>query len=463
MRVTPCQLPDNAKLERPCPLMRVVAIFVVLLICPLVTIIAEEKPDSLAEWVSQLVNQLQTDDKAQRREIESALIELGPQVLPYLTEPNRTQPMGQRVSLERVRRVLQQQKSAASLEESRFTLSGNVTLQELLTQLSHQTKNRLDQSTIPTKLLDKHIQIDFQETSFWEVIDWLEAEFPLHYAELSQFESQDKTDPEVTHLHQGPVRFEFLKPLSKKLIGNDQQLLWRIPVQVYFEPRLRPLYLHWKGNAFKATGFTEQIEKTIELEPYNPDASIELAAESDQGGLKTILDFVGPREEALEKIQLEGSFNLILAAGHEQVEFDLTGSPLPVTKRVGRARVELIELKRATIDLYKETQTAHKEVLRATLDVLYSPQVLNAFESHRTWMFSDPVWIRTAEGNPIPREPLFKTLNQFPGEIVVAYDFEIPPDQQPGSQLIYRIPTLVTTLNLPVQPVLLPTGSSQKK
>ncbi|QDU78311.1 hypothetical protein Pla110_00120 [Polystyrenella longa] len=438
--------------------MRVVLIILILFCCCSLAISADDQTEQLSARVEQLVEQLRTDDRAERREVESALIELGPRALPFVPKPDRGQSMSQRVGLERVRQVLQRQKSAASLEESRFTLSGEMTVKKLLTEISRQTENQLDLSTIPAEVLGRTVDVDFKKTSFWDGIDWLEEELSLHYFALSQFELRTDVHEGITHTHQGPVRFEFLKPTSKKLIGNTDQILWRVPVRVYFEPRLRPLYLHWKGDAFQAVGLQgaeNDSQEPVGLDPFNPDSSIELAAESDQGGLQTILDFVGPQDQKLEALKIQGSFELILAAGHEEVEFPLTESTQPAMKRVGPARIELIELKRTSVEVYDEDETQQKEVLRVVLDVLYSPQVLNAFESHRTWMFSDPIWIRTANGEEIRRDPLFKTLNQFPGEIEVAYDFDIPKEKQDGSTLLYQIPTLVTTLDLAVEPVLL--------
>ncbi|MAT14390.1 MAG: hypothetical protein CMJ46_03880 [Planctomyces sp.] len=437
----------------------VVVVFLVVLNSLFVTSQGQETDVKLTEQVAELVTRLENEDKTARREVESALIELGPRILPMLPEPARTQPMWLRVGLERVRQVLQRQKSAASLEASRFSFSGKVTVNELLTQLSQQTENELDASTVPDDVLQREVTIEFKQTSFWEVIDWIEANQPLHYAKLSKFTTRDERHAAITHLHQGPVRFEFSRPTSKQLFGNDDEQLWRVPVRVHFEPRLRPLYLHWKGNDFEAVGYPANADENpqeIKLPPFNPASSIELAAERDQGGLVTILDFTGPREVPLKSIELQGAFDLILAAGHEQVEFDLSGMPAGVTRRVGPASVELLDLKRAQVEVFDEDETRQEDVLRVTLDVVYSPQVLSAFESFRTWMFSDPIWIETAKGGRIEREPRFETLNQFPGEIKVAYHFDVSSEALSGSRLLYRIPTLVTRIELPVRPVLLP-------
>ncbi|MEZ6046233.1 MAG: hypothetical protein R3C11_11830 [Planctomycetaceae bacterium] len=415
--------------------------------------------------VEELLEQLKAADRSQRKEVESALIGLGPRALPLLPEVDASQPTSLRASLERIRRELQRQKSAASLEESRFSYSGKVMVSQLLTEITRQTENPFAEQPVPEDVLLRELQIDFQNRSYWEVIGKIEKQLGLHYAESGQFELADSETESLIKIHQGPVRFEFLNPTTKKLIGNEQQQLWRIPLRVYFEPRLRPLYLHWKGKDFKAWGVSgEENDSTesIGLDPYNPDASIELAAESDQGGLQTILDFVGPREVEFKSIQLRGSCELILAAGHESVEFDLSSKPTEVIKRVGAARIKLIETSRVDVKQFTEDETLEENMLRITLHVAYSPQVMNAFESHRTWMFSDPIWIERAQKERLSREPLFQTLEQFPGEIVVAYDFALPAGEESGSRLVYRLPTLVTRIPLPLEPVELPVQASGK-
>ncbi len=72
-----------------------------------------------------------------------------------------------------------------------------------------------------------------------------------------------------------------------------------------------------------------------------------------------------------------------------------------------------------------------------------------AFESHRTWIYHNRVYLETKTGKRIERSKSFTTKLQADGGVAVGYTFENLTNDPAAYRFVYVAPTLI--LNVPVE------------
>ena len=121
----------------------------------------------LIQRVAQLQQQLESNSIPDRDAAEKELIELGPQVLNYLEEPESDSTTEVCERLAKVRVELEKVAVARVTGASHVTLKGEMTLGDVLKAIRKQTDNHV---VVPEQLKEKTIQADWNETEFWSVI-----------------------------------------------------------------------------------------------------------------------------------------------------------------------------------------------------------------------------------------------------------------------------------------------------
>src|SRR5687767_9958657 len=99
---------------------------------------ASSAQPELREKVEQLVRQLDDRELAKREEAEKELVKLGAQVLTLLPEPNNQMPAEMRQRLARISSALEKIESVSTIEATKVTLSGEMTLVEAMEDISKQ-------------------------------------------------------------------------------------------------------------------------------------------------------------------------------------------------------------------------------------------------------------------------------------------------------------------------------------
>ncbi len=104
-----------------------------------------------------------------RQAAEAALIELGPDILELLPAADVPTTAEVRERLARIRGQLQTQQARRSLDASRVSLDGEMSLAEALRAIQQQTGNAL----VGYEDFDQRVTVHFQQTPFWEAVDQL--------------------------------------------------------------------------------------------------------------------------------------------------------------------------------------------------------------------------------------------------------------------------------------------------
>ena len=281
-----------------------------------------------------------------------------------------------------------------------------------------------------------------QRRTFWSAMDDLSARATFRYADntttgslkLKPFSKQSASAP-IAVTYSGPFRIAVHSAGLKPLRGDENHQLLRIAFSVTAEPRLRPLFVKYSGQDITAS------TKRGVLKPFSPEAQYELPLGEAGKSLKLTANFTVPSSADLTEMTLGGRMRVQTAAGSEQFEFrNLSQSPRQSRQRGGVT----VMLKNVT---FRPTRDGTH---MTTVQIAVSYETGGpAFESHRTWIYHNRVYLETKTGTRIERSKSFTTELQADGGVVVGYTFENLKNNPDTCKFVYVAPTLI--LNVPVK------------
>src|SRR5262249_24519336 len=148
-------------------------------------------------------------------------------------------------------------------------------LPELLNDIAKQTGNRLDvDSDLRGDAVAKS-DIKLDDVIFWEAIEQINTQrkiFPVAdaHGRLMLTSSTAVQLPVAIH-HAGVLRADLAGVHRHPVAGDPTQRLIRLRGELMLEPRLRPLFVH-----FRERDFTTVDPDGNSLAPWNPEARYEL-------------------------------------------------------------------------------------------------------------------------------------------------------------------------------------------
>jgi hypothetical protein len=397
----------------------------------------------LRDNVESLVKQLDAASLAERTHAERSLLDLGPDALPFLPVPDLTPSVAVREAVKRVRRQLERQAARQSAHASTVRLAGEMTVNDVLSEIAKQTRNRVELGSGAVDLAQKSLTVQFDDRPFWECLDdvcarlKLNAVFSVQRSVLQLVPRSPRDPVEVAVQHSGPFRFSIQSADVRPVVGDAERHLLRVTGRVRLEPRLRPLFLHFAAGDVHANSSTKQP-----LTPWNPAATYELPVGDAGREVGVQFDFVLPSNERAETIDLRGRLSVQLAAGTERIVFDRTSQVPGTSRRRGGVTVRLR-------DVTFEPQP--DELLQAGIGVAVSYDAGGpAFESHRTWMFHNAVYLETEAGRRIDFTD-YDTSQQADGAVAVDYRWNKLGSPATQYRFVYEAPTLILDLPLEIK------------
>lgn len=391
-----------------------------------------EPPDEVRVEVEKLIQQLDAPALAERRRAEQELLDLGPKILRWLPPKELVKSAATWEAVQRIGFHLQRRFAQESARPSRVTLKGAYRLADLLTELSRQTGNPLQ---LPDDLPDSAASErtwNLERATFWEAIDEICRTTTL--ATSSRPESQGlgflATTPGSEQLavsHAGVLRAELQNAARQPVTGDPQRSLIRLRGELAFEPRLRPLFVHFKAGDFAAADAGGHPVKN-----WNPDARYELPMAGASRRTQLTWDFVAPSDAVPKSLSLKGKLLVQLAAATEPIRFDRIETDREVLRRRGGVSVRMHQSE------FVESGEG-RDAARVKISVSYDVGG-PAFESHRTWVYHNAAWLEDGERR-IPFTD-FDTLLQTDGSVQLEYRFQNLPPRTP-LKFVYEAPTLL--------------------
>lgn len=408
---------------------------------------------TLRATIDELLRELEAPTLAERTRAERKLLDLGPDVLPLLPAPELTPKVFVREAVRRVRVQLERRAAKESALASRITLSGETTVVELLSQFTKQTRNRVELSDKARDAGKTSLTVDFDDRPFWECLDevcerlQLRVEFDAQRTSLMLVPRTTGDPVELAVQQTGPFRLAIHSAEIRPVVGAADRRLLRVAGRIAVEPRLRPLFLHFATSEMKGS-----VVEGKSLAPWNPAARYEHPVSDAGREVPVQFDYLLPRaadqddKAAPTKINLSGRIALQLAAGTERIVFDKTSQTPGASRRRGGVTVRLREVKFEPLAAAKPA-----DQLRAEIGVAVSYDTGgSAFESHRTWMFHNAVYLETEAGRRIDFTE-YDTNQQADGAVAVGYRWDKLPAPATQYKFVYEAPTLILDLPLDVK------------
>lgn len=391
--------------------------------------------DAVAKWIQQL----ESPALADRRQAERELLDLGPKILPLLPPLDLLPGPASREAAKRLRIALQRRLAVDSARPSRVTLAGEFALPELLAEITRQTNNGLRLADdLPLETLTKR-SWNFEHVTFWDAIDEIcrqtnlsPTTAPDTDAALLSGVPPNSASPRAQRI--GVLRLALTDVSRQPIQGDSERELIRIQGDLLFEPRLRPLFVHFQAGDFSAKADGEHV-----LPAWNPKARYELPMAGASRRTHVTWDFVARTDDAVENVAFHGKLLVQLAAATEPIAFDLPAKQ-ELLRRRGGVSVRLFPMElAASQDNSRET----------TVKITVSYETGGpAFESHRTWVYHNAAWIQAGE----KRLPFadFETLMQVDGGVQLEYRFKNLPATGP-LKFVYEAPTLMLDVPFEVE------------
>lgn len=422
--------PDSTLVPRARPAALLTAVACAFL-TPAVGARAADPPADARRNVAQYVLELSSPLRAERQRAEKALLDLGPQALELLPQVSAIRDATTRVAVRQVRIKLERQLAEQSVLPSRITLRGTVSVADAATLISDQSGNALDAGRLTADVRTRRLTLDLDQATFWDSLDKLSASAPLGWsydADRGAIQLEDdRGAAPVAAANVGAFR------ITVDRLSRERGTV-KASLQLQGEPRLRPLFVRVADADFSAEG------RGAVLPLFSPRAVTELPMTS-RGPAKFAVLFrsSGPATAA---ITMRGRATVHVAAAPTEMRFaDLTSNRVAYLRHGGVS----VTLKRTQV----VAATDGAQQLTARLAIAYDsggPE----FESHRTWIYHNEVWLESQEGARLPADGGFDATRQADGGVEVEYRFSnVPARSLRGWQLVYVAPALL--IDVPVE------------
>ena len=402
-----------------------------------------EEGEASRETIRKLISELDGNTLAERTRAERQILDLGPAILAKLPALETVESVSARESLRRIRIQLERRAARESSGPSIVTLEGRYRLGEILTQIRQQTGNRIGSSI---ELSEIQMDVNWKKSTFWNCLDDLcqlhdlEWDFSKDSAAIQLSKANSSRQKPLAIQVAGPFRLAIESIETRDIAGGSPQKLLRVNCRIYAEPRLRPLFFSMAAADLKAT-----LDNEESLAAWNPEARYEHPVRDDGHQIQTYWDFLVSDALLADKtrqnlISIRGKIHCQIAAATERVVFDQTSLARGTIRRRGGVSVRLREV---------TTSDAEPGRINAEVGVTVNYDVGGpAFESHRTWVLHNAVYLETKSGARTEFND-FETTQQADGTIAVDYRWQniVGPFKQ--YLFVYEAPTLI--INVPIE------------
>ncbi len=384
------------------------------------------------ERISGLVSGLDAETRAERSAAESELMGLGPAVLDHLPPPDLLESAAAQDALRRIRSQLELQAAEDSVRPSRVVLAGRSSVAAAAAELERQTGNAV-RLELPEEAGLQQIDLHLDHVPFWRAVNELTREAGIGWDVDASTGAVLLVDT-PTIPQRVAFSVESAYAVAVESISRRGEAL-RVEFQILAEPRLRPLFVSIADADFTAVAGEERLSL------FSPKARTELPMTS-RGPARFAVLFQLPHSDGVaQSLRIEGEVTVHTAAAPTEVQFRDLSSRSPVARRRGGVTV--------TLERARWLSNPDDHGARIRMAVAYDAGG-PAFESHRTWIYHNEVYLEAPDGKRFPVNDGFDTTAQANGGVVLEYRFKDLPDLRPAEwQLVYVAPTLL--VDVPVE------------
>lgn len=376
------------------------------------------------EEVEDLVDRLDARKAADRASAERTLIEMGAEALKYLPDSRSDFSIEASERLSRVRAALQAKKTATQAKPVRIVLGDAGTLGEALEIISRESEvefeHNADEST--------PFQASSAPLSFWNaldsVLDQCDLDINAYAGEPGTIALMPRREERPSRVnsaaYSGVYRLETLSVTARRVLNRPEQSGLNLSIEMSWQPGQTPI-----GITIPVVELSGEFEDGQELKPQTTEKTIDIAANAAMSSSEFFLPFELPVETPSAIRTLRGSIESLLPGDRHVYQLDLT--------KVGdEKKVESVAVK-------LERVVPNGELYEIRFGVTIE-DAGRSLESHRQWIFQNPVYVLDGDGNRIENLG-YELFRQTESGVGLGYLFEL--DQLDGARLVYESPTSV--------------------
>ncbi|MEM6471944.1 MAG: hypothetical protein AAF802_20460, partial [Planctomycetota bacterium] len=346
---------------------------------------SEEKPEFTRDDVLDLVDRLDARKAAERAAAERDLIELGPEAVPFLPQSRSDFSIEASERLARVRAALQMQKTKVQAKPVRINLAEATTLGTALEIISRESGVEFEHT------FDESMPVQTNSTplSFWNAVDLVLDQCDLDvnaYAgekgSLALMSRQEGRPSRVNSAaYSGVYRLEPLSATARRVLNAPDQSGLNLAIELRWQPGRTPI-----GVTIPISKLSGEFDSGKSLTAQTTEQTIDIAANAELASSEFYLPFELPAESPDTIRALRGTIESLLPGNRHQYKLDLT--------KVGEEeKVESVAVKLERV-----------EPNGALYEIRFGVSIDDAgrsLESHRQWIFQNPVYIVDHQGERI--------------------------------------------------------------
>lgn len=372
------------------------------------------------EWVDQLDARKASDRSA----AEKALIEAGADALPYLPESRAGFSIEATERLSRVKTALMSLKAKTQSEAIRIRLGDAKTIGDALEVISRESEIEFEHTvdeSMPFQSSDAPL-------SFWNAIDLVLDQAKLdinHYgSDRETLQLIDRPEERLSRVdsaaYSGVYRIEPMSVSSRRVFNQPNQSGLNVSMEITWQPGLTPI-----GLTIPVAKLSGELDDGQSIKPQTTEQTIDIAANSELAFSEFYLPLELPVDSPNKIRTLRGTIESLLPGKRHDFELSLTDVG---SKKTVDAMTVKLERVQPNGELYE---------IRFIVELEDADRAL---ESHRQWIFQNPVYVRDAQGNRVENLG-YELFRQTESSVGLGYLFEV--DQLEGAILVYQSPTSV--------------------
>lgn len=384
---------------------------------------ADRSPVSKSD-VLEWVDQLDGNKLSERKAAEKSLIDAGPQALEFLPEKKIGFSIEATERLARVKVALTALKAQSQSSAMKIRLGNATTLGEALEIISRESNIEFEHNADES--------IPFQSAgaplSFWHAVDLVLDQTELdvnHYGgdrdTLQLIARQEGRQSRVdSAAYSGVYRIEPVSVSSRRVFNQPGQSGMNLSMEITWQPGMTPI-----GLTIPVDQLSGKLDDGRSVKPQETEGTIDIAANSELAFSEFYLPLQLPVDRPSRIESLRGTIESLLPGKRHDFELSLEDSGVEETVDSMTVRLEQVQ---PNGDLYQ---------VRFAVELDAADRAL---ESHRQWIFQNPVYVRSKSGDRVDHLG-YELYRETEDSIGIAYFFELPGPQ--GATLVYQSPTSV--------------------
>jgi hypothetical protein len=400
---------------------------------------ADKPAGDLKAKVKGLVEQLADKDPDKQDAAAAELINLGPDVLPFLPRPGDKVSDAQKKALAVIRKTLRDQQIQRDLAARPVTLDGEYTLGKALAELAAQSGTKVEDRREAGD--DPQLKLKLTKVTFWEAIDTIAREAD---ARVGVWERDGKIALRARPPNAAapPASYNGIFRTTVKRISAVRNFEvensgYLATLEIAWEPRFRPFLVELDP---KALSFQDDKKRSLALEEMEGETEKNKLAVSHRTAVTFDIPLPSLQRASAKLGLLKGNVQMVGPTRMDTFAFKSTLAEMEKDPRARELTQNGVTVKVSKLDLPKD----HWTLVMALEYPADGPQ----FESFESWLVYNEIELRKKDGSGVfPNNAGYSIDDSAGNRAILSYNFVDGKTDKRGSPddwtVVYKTPGLI--------------------